>query len=173
MQAICHQGLRTPEIPDHDLQHREEEVDPDTDPGGLLRFVVTVAVAMRVGRVGVQDRLDRKKMAILDCSSRKSRERTMQSISEILTQAQDRAQQAHLPYVGALTPLEAHAILSKAPQAKLVDVRARAEWDLAGIIPGAVQIEWQTYPGWHANPYFLQQFKQMVDPEALVMFICS
>ena len=96
----------------------------------------------------------------------------MQTISEILTLAQDRAQQAHLPYLGALTPLEAHALLSLAPQSKLVDVRARAEWDLAGIIPGAVQIEWQTYPGWHANPYFLQQFKQMLDPEALIMFIC-
>ena len=96
----------------------------------------------------------------------------MQTISEILAQAQDRARQAHLPYQGALTPTEAHAILTMAPQAKLVDVRARAEWDLAGIIPGAAQIEWQTYPGWHLNPYFMQQFKQMVDPEALVMFIC-
>src|SRR4030042_1278436 len=73
-----------------------------------------------------------QKMAILDCSSRKSRERIMPTISEILTQAQDRAQQAHLPYLGALTPQEAHAILTMAPQAKLVDVRARAEWDLTG-----------------------------------------
>ena len=96
----------------------------------------------------------------------------MQTISEILAQAQDRARQAHLPYQGALTPTEAHAILTMAPQAKLVDVRARAEWDLAGIIPGAAQIEWQTYPGWHLNPYFMQQFKQMIDPEAQVMFIC-
>lgn len=96
----------------------------------------------------------------------------MQTISEILTQAQDRARQAHLAYLGALTPTEAQAILTMAPQAKLVDVRARAEWDLAGIIPGAVQIEWQTYPGWHPNPYFMQQFKQTIDPEALVMFIC-
>lgn len=96
----------------------------------------------------------------------------MQTISEILALAQERAQQVHLPYLGALTPREAHAILLRAPQAKLVDVRARAEWDLTGIIPGAVQIEWQTYPGWHPNPYFMQQFKQVVDPEALVMFIC-
>lgn len=96
----------------------------------------------------------------------------MQTISEILALAQDRAQQAHLPYHGALTPQEAYAILTMAPQARLVDVRARAEWDLTGVIPGAVQIEWQTYPGWHPNPYFLQQFRQALDPEALVMFIC-
>ena len=50
-----------------------------------------------------------------------SEKRTMQTISEILTLAHDRAQQAHLPYLGALTPLEAHALLSLAPQAKLVD----------------------------------------------------
>lgn len=96
----------------------------------------------------------------------------MQTISDILSLAQERAQRAHLPYLGALTPQEAHTILTLAPQAKLVDVRARAEWDLTGVIPGAAQIEWQMYPGWHPNPYFMQQFKQMVDPESLVMFIC-
>ena len=96
----------------------------------------------------------------------------MGSISEILTRAQARAQQANLPYHGALTPQEAHLLLTLAPQAKLVDVRARAEWDLTGVIPGSVQVEWQTYPGWHLNPYFPQQLKQLVDHEALAMFIC-
>ncbi len=96
----------------------------------------------------------------------------MSSISTILTHAQERAQQANLPYHGALTPQEAHLLLMLAPQAKLVDVRARAEWDLTGVIPGSVQAEWQTYPGWHPNPYFIQQLKQLVDKEALLMFIC-
>lgn len=96
----------------------------------------------------------------------------MTAISEILARAQERAKQANLPYEGALTPAEAWEVLQHAPNAKLVDVRARAEWDLVGTIPGALQIEWQTYPGWHPNPYFLQQLKQAVDPECLVMFIC-
>jgi rhodanese-related sulfurtransferase len=96
----------------------------------------------------------------------------MGSISEILARAQARAQQANLPYHGALTPQEAQLLLTLAPQARLVDVRARAEWDLTGVIPGSVQVEWQTYPGWHLNPYFVQQLKQMVDHEALAMFIC-
>ena len=96
----------------------------------------------------------------------------MSSISDILARAQERAQQANLPYHGALTPQEAHILLTRAPQAKLVDVRARAEWDLTGVIPGSVQVEWQTYPGWHPNPYFVQQLKQLVDHEALAMFIC-
>ena len=96
----------------------------------------------------------------------------MGSISDILARAQARAQQANLPYHGALTPQEAQLLSTLAPQAKLVDVRARAEWDLTGVIPGSVQVEWQTYPGWHLNPYFTQQLKQVVDHEALAMFIC-
>lgn len=96
----------------------------------------------------------------------------MSSISAILAHAQERTQQANLPYHGALTPQEAHLLLTLAPQAKLVDVRARAEWDLTGVIPGSVQAEWQTYPGWHPNLYFIQQLKQLVDTEALLMFIC-
>ena len=96
----------------------------------------------------------------------------MGSISDILARAQARAQQVNLPYHGALTPQEAQILVTLAPQAKLVDVRARAEWDLTGVIPGSVQVEWQTYPGWHLNPYFAQQLKQLVDHEALAMFIC-
>ncbi len=96
----------------------------------------------------------------------------MGSISAVLARAQERAQQANLPYHGALAPQEAHLLLTLAPQAKLVDVRARAEWDLTGVIPGSIQVEWQTYPGWHPNPYFIQQLEQSVDKEALLMFIC-
>ena len=96
----------------------------------------------------------------------------MGSISEILARGQERATQANLPYHGELTPQEAQLILSLAPQAKLVDVRARAEWDLIGVIPASVQVEWQTYPGWHPNPHFIQQLKQLVDHEALTLFIC-
>jgi len=96
----------------------------------------------------------------------------MGSISEILMRGQERAQQANLAYHGALTPQEAYMILNLAPQAKLVDVRARAEWDLVGTIPNSVQVEWLTYPGWHPNPSFVLQLKQLVDHEALTLFIC-
>ncbi len=96
----------------------------------------------------------------------------MTVIRDILARAQERARVANLPYEGALTPVEAWQVLQHIPQARLVDVRARAEWDLVGMIPGAVQIEWQTYPGWHPNPYFIAQLRQAVDRESLVMFIC-
>jgi rhodanese-related sulfurtransferase len=93
-------------------------------------------------------------------------------LTEILAAAQARARQANLPYLGALTPQEAYQVLQLAPSARLIDVRARAEWDLTGVIPGAVQIEWQAYPGWIANPYFMQQLKQTIDHEAMLLFIC-
>ena len=96
----------------------------------------------------------------------------MGRLSELLNQAQNRARQMGLPYSGALTPKEAHEVWQLAPGAKLVDVRTRAEWDWVGRIPGAIEIEWMSYPGNQANTNFLAQLKQQVDPEALVLFIC-
>lgn len=96
----------------------------------------------------------------------------MGRLTEILTGAQLRASNAQLPYEGSLTPPEAAELLTLAPGAKLVDVRSRAEIDLVGSIPGALHVEWMSYPGWHPNPHFLNQLKQQADPEGLMMFIC-
>jgi rhodanese-related sulfurtransferase len=93
-------------------------------------------------------------------------------ISEILQRAQQRAREMNLPYEGALLPAEAILVLQHAPGAKLVDIRTRAELEWVGRIPGAVEIEWQFYPGMQRNPHFLNQLAQQVDKEALVMFIC-
>ena len=65
----------------------------------------------------------------------------MESITAILERAQQRAREMNLPYEGALFPNEALSVLQEAPDAKLVDVRSRAEWDWVGRIPGAVEIE--------------------------------
>lgn len=96
----------------------------------------------------------------------------MGKLSDILSLGQERAKAAKQPYEGALTPQEAWEVLQLAPGAKLVDVRTRAEWEWVGRIPGAVEIEWLTYPGSQSNPNFINQLKHQVDPEALVLFIC-
>ena len=96
----------------------------------------------------------------------------MASISEILAAARERAQRMNLPYSGALTPKEAYEILQHAPGARLVDIRTRAELDWVGRIPGAVEVEWVSYPGNQPNRDFDQQLRHQVDPESLVMFIC-
>ncbi|HEX5125830.1 MAG TPA: rhodanese-like domain-containing protein [Rhodocyclaceae bacterium] len=96
----------------------------------------------------------------------------MTSITDILHLAKERALQLKLAYQGTMTPQEAFEVLEHAPDAKLVDVRTRAELDWVGRIPGAVEIEWNMYPGNQPNPHFLNQLKQQVAPASTVMFIC-
>lgn len=96
----------------------------------------------------------------------------MTTISDILSRAEERAKKMGLPYVGALLPEEAFELMQKAPGAKLVDVRTKAEWDFVGRIPASVQIEWQTYPNSQPNPGFLNELQAQVDKESLVMFLC-
>jgi rhodanese-related sulfurtransferase len=96
----------------------------------------------------------------------------MGKITSILQTAQQRAQELGLSYEGAMTPQEAYDILQSAPGARLVDVRSRAECDWVGRVPGAVEIEWATYPGMQRNPNFMAQLEQSVDKESLVLFLC-
>jgi rhodanese-related sulfurtransferase len=94
------------------------------------------------------------------------------SDSEALKKGRERGKQTRLPYEGALTPQEAYAVMRELPEAKLVDVRTRAELEWVGRIPGAVEIELLTYPGSRPNPDFVKQLEQQVDKNAPVMFIC-
>lgn len=96
----------------------------------------------------------------------------MGKITAILQAAQQRGKELNLSYEGALLPVEAYEIMQSAPGAALVDVRSRAEWDWVGRIPGAVEIEWMTYPGMRFNEGFMAALEQQVDREALVLFIC-
>ncbi|MBL8428885.1 MAG: rhodanese-like domain-containing protein [Dechloromonas sp.] len=96
----------------------------------------------------------------------------MGKLSEILSMAQARGKALERPYQGELTPQEANDLWRLAPGAKLVDVRTRAEWDWVGRVPGAVEIEWNQYPGGVRNPHFLAELKRQVDPEAMVIFLC-
>lgn len=96
----------------------------------------------------------------------------MGKLTEILTLAAERGRALERPYQGELTPTEAHALLQLAPGARLVDVRTRAEWDWVGRVPGAVEIEWNQYPGGVRNPNFVAELKRQVDREALVLFLC-
>jgi rhodanese-related sulfurtransferase len=96
----------------------------------------------------------------------------MGKLSAILELAQQRARDTGLAFEGALTPREAYEIWQSAPGAKLVDCRTRAEWDFVGRIPGAVEIEWQFYPGYGRNPYFIEQLRHQISTESLLLFIC-
>ena len=96
----------------------------------------------------------------------------MGRITELLDTAHGRSQANSWSFAGALLPLEAHELLQLAPGARLVDVRSRAEIEFNGAIPNAVQVEWQSWPGWVLNPHFLVQLAQATDPESLLLFMC-
>ena len=96
----------------------------------------------------------------------------MGKLTDLLQLAQARGRDLDLPYAGALTPREAFDVWQLAPGSRLVDVRTRAEWDWVGRIPGAIEIEWMSYPDSRPNSHFLAQLRQQIDRESLVMFIC-
>lgn len=96
----------------------------------------------------------------------------MESVENILTQAQVRATQTGLSYAGALTPQEAYALISQDNSAVLVDVRSRAELELVGRVPVATHVEWAFYPGMVANADFAAQLQAQVDKSRTVIFMC-
>ena len=96
----------------------------------------------------------------------------MGRITELLGAAHQRSQSNSWAFAGALLPHEAHELLQIAPGTRLIDVRSHAELELNGIIPGALHVEWQAWPGWVLNPHFLTQLAQATDPESLLFFIC-
>ncbi|KAF0813979.1 Thiosulfate sulfurtransferase GlpE [Andreprevotia sp. IGB-42] len=96
----------------------------------------------------------------------------MSQANTILQTARQRAAELQLPYSGAVTPREAQALLGELPNARLVDVRTQAEWQFVGTVPGSVLLEWKRFPGMQANPDFLSQLTQQVDPQHVVLFMC-
>jgi len=75
----------------------------------------------------------------------------MDTPSQILALAHERAKQNQIAYAGLLTPQETFALLQNNPAAILVDVRSRAELELVGRVPQSTHIEWAFYPGMVAN----------------------
>jgi len=95
----------------------------------------------------------------------------MDNLEEIMRRAHERAVKSNLPYAGALTPSEAHALMDAG--ARLIDVRTRAEWEWVGRIPGALLIEWNTWPAASRNPAFSRELQEAVPHiDTPVMFVC-
>jgi rhodanese-related sulfurtransferase len=97
----------------------------------------------------------------------------MEALDSIVERARQRATEFGLPYRGALTPAEAFAVWQGVQGAQMVDVRTRAELDWVGRVPGAVHIEWNSYPGAVRNARFPDELRLAVEKsDAPVMFIC-
>jgi rhodanese-related sulfurtransferase len=91
-------------------------------------------------------------------------------MSDIRKTAAERARKMGLSYAGALLPAEAHELMQAG--AKLVDVRTKPELQYVGKIPGALAVEWQTYPGSRPNPEFIGELAAMTKQDEPLMFIC-
>lgn len=91
---------------------------------------------------------------------------------EILQAAKQRSLDGNFPYGGSLTPAEAYAILQADPNALLVDVRTKAELELVGRVPNALNIEWAFYPGMVKNEQFAEQLAAAVAKNLTVIFMC-
>ena len=96
----------------------------------------------------------------------------MADVEEFLKAARQRAHKMGLAYAGALTPREAFDLWQEVKGAQLVDVRTKAEFDWVGRVPGAIEIEFNLYPGNVRNPEFLAQLERSVDKNAPLMFLC-
>ena len=93
-----------------------------------------------------------------------------QPMDDIKRAAAERAKKLGLSYAGALLPAEAHRLMQAG--AKLVDVRTKPELQYVGNIPGALAIEWQTYPGSRPNPEFIGELAAVTKKDEPLMFIC-
>jgi rhodanese-related sulfurtransferase len=96
----------------------------------------------------------------------------MSRLDDILAQARKRAAEKGLPYAGALTPKEADELLQLDGAARIVDVRTNAELDYVGRIPGAIEVEWQRYPGGVPNPNFIADLQRSVGGTTPLLFVC-
>jgi len=93
-----------------------------------------------------------------------------QPMDEIKRKAAERARKLGVPYAGALLPAEAHELMKAG--GRLVDVRTQPELLYVGRIPGALTIEWQTYPGNRPNPEFIGELAAVTKKDEPLMFIC-
>jgi rhodanese-related sulfurtransferase len=96
----------------------------------------------------------------------------MDTPQTVLGRARERALKSNLSYAGALLPDEAYALMRYLPQAKLVDVRTRAELEWVGRVPGSVSIEWNSWPGGGRNLNFIAEFEALIGNDAIAMFLC-
>lgn len=61
--------------------------------------------------------------------------------------------------IDEVTPPEAWEILEQNPQAVLVDVRSRVEFEYVGHPPEAVNIPWKDAPDWQIDPNFVDKVR--------------
>lgn len=100
----------------------------------------------------------------------------MTTADHLFATAAQRARDDALPYAGALTPAETFELLEQVPQARLIDVRTRAELDWVGrplvATPQYAHIEWIDYPTGARNPHFLAALRDIAAHDTPMLLLC-
>ena len=82
------------------------------------------------------------------------------------------------PSIKRVTPQDAKQVLDNHPDAVLIDVRSRVEFDYVGHPIGAVHVPWKDYPAWEQNPDFVADVRAALnasggdDPARPILAIC-
>ena len=61
-----------------------------------------------------------------------------------------------------ITPPEAWDIIQENPEAVLIDVRSRMEYEYVGHPANAIHVAWQEAPDWTVNPEFTHQVRKIL-----------
>lgn len=93
------------------------------------------------------------------------------SAQPIFERAATRARASALPYAGAVTPEEAHA-LREAGAATIVDVRTRSEFEQVGRVEGTELIEWRRDGEHQPDPRFLERLAQRHGRDEPLLLLC-
>ncbi|MCY0386384.1 rhodanese-like domain-containing protein [Robbsia sp. Bb-Pol-6] len=100
----------------------------------------------------------------------------MTTVDHLLATAAQRAADDALPYAGALTPAETFAFLEQVPEARLIDLRTRAELDWVGrpLVAASqyAHIEWIDYPAGARNPHFLAALRDIAAAHTPMLLLC-
>jgi len=68
--------------------------------------------------------------------------------------------------VGRLSPPEAAEFLETHPEAVILDVRSKVEFDYVGHPIGAVHVPWKEFPDWQINPQFTREVRERLAARA-------
>jgi len=70
-----------------------------------------------------------------------------------------------------LTPQQSWEMMQANPEAVLIDVRTKVEYDFVGHPLNALHIPWKEAPDWQLNPDFIQQVKEEVDDISIPLLL--
>jgi rhodanese-related sulfurtransferase len=79
--------------------------------------------------------------------------------------------------IARIDPGQAHSLLSAQPQAVLIDVRSRMEFEYVGHPLNAINIVWKEFPHWQVNAKFVDEVRSAIDalghpePESVPVFL--